>query len=87
MSALDGGIRETITREQLPLEFVMNHLRLKDGFSLTHYQAVTGLSIETLQPALKACIDQGLLLACDDRVSCSPRGWDFLDEILEKFMP
>lgn len=87
MSTLDGGIRETITREQLPLEFVMNHLRLKDGFSLTHYQAVTGLSIQTLQPALKACIDQGLLLACDDRVSCSPRGWDFLDEILEKFMP
>lgn len=84
--ANDGGVRQAIDPEQLPLEFVMNHLRLKSGFEVGHYQAVTGLDVETLQPALQACIDQGLLLEHQGRVCCSPRGWDFLDEILEKFM-
>ncbi len=78
---------ESISPRQLPLEFVMNHLRLKTGFSLRDYSAATGLPPNSLEPALTACIEQGLLLKQDEQVCCSESGWDFLDEVLEKFIP
>lgn len=76
-----------IDPQQLPLEFVMNHLRLKSGFGLAHYQSVTGLSPDSLWFGLKPSIDLGLLIEHQGHISCSEQGWDFLDEILEKFMP
>jgi len=79
--------RHPIAPEQLALEFVMNHLRLKDGFDLNHFQVYTGLSPANLEPALSQCIAQGLLIKQKTRVFCSENGWDFLDEILEKFVP
>lgn len=73
--------------EQLPLEFVMNQLRLKSGFNLNHFQAVTGLMPVHLEPALTNCFEQGLLVKREQQIFCSEKGWDFLDEILEKFIP
>jgi len=80
-------VSEPISQAQLPLEFVMNHLRLKTGFSLNDYQNMTGLEPSSLEPALSQCIDAGLLINDGQRFFCSEQGWDFLDEILEKFMP
>ncbi len=78
--------RESIAVEQLPLEFVMNHLRLTDGFRLDDYQTLTGLSLDSLEPMLTQCLEQGLLLKQQERIFCSDKGWDFLDVILEKFI-
>jgi oxygen-independent coproporphyrinogen-3 oxidase len=77
---------EAIPVEQLPVEFTMNHLRLTDGFSLADYQRLTGLSPDTLEPALTQCLEQGLLVKQQQRIFCSDKGWDFLDVILEKFI-
>jgi oxygen-independent coproporphyrinogen-3 oxidase len=77
----------TVAVEQLALEFVMNQLRLKAGFNLGHYQAITGLTLDTLEPALSSCIRHGLLVQQGLQICCSDRGWDFLDDILEKFIP
>lgn len=76
-----------ISLAQLPLEFVMNHLRLKTGFNLNNYTSLTGLEPKSLHPALRQCIGQGLLIQQQQQVFCSEQGWDFLDEILEKFIP
>ena len=80
------GSSQTIVSPDIPLEFVMNHLRLKTGFSLTAYQMRTGLDLNTLEPALSACIQQGLLKRQDDTITSTTKGWDFLDLILEKFV-
>lgn len=77
----------SIAVSDLPLEFVMNHLRLKQGFCLEDYTGRTGLDAETLEPALSACVDEGLLIRHENRYRCSDRGWHFLDSILEKFLP
>lgn len=77
---------ETIAVEQLPLEFLMNHLRLREGFCLDDYRALTGLVPDTLQPALTRCLQRGLLVEQQQQISCSEKGWDFLDLILEKFI-
>ena len=75
-----------ISKTDLPLEYLMNQLRLKSGFNLKHFQKVTGLEPDALQPALSNCLEQGLLKKQNDQYYCSDKGWDFLDHILEKFM-
>ncbi len=78
---------EPIEISQLPLEFLMNHLRLKTGFRLENFCAATGLQASALEPALTDCVRQGLLILQGEQVFCSEQGWSFLDEVLEKFMP
>ncbi|MCQ8129288.1 radical SAM family heme chaperone HemW [Methylomonas rivi] len=82
-----AATRTVIPVDQLPLEFAMNHLRLKTGFNLNDYTRLTGLPADSLQPALDECIARGLLAEHRQQIYCSERGWDFLDEILEKFIP
>ena len=82
-----NGGAELITMAELPLEFVMNHLRLKQGFTIDTYQARTGLEIDTLEPALSNCLKEGLLIYRNNHYYCSEQGWNFMDNILEKFIP
>ena len=82
-----ASLIQPIEIAQLPLEFVMNHLRLKTGFSLIQYVTATGLPISTLEPALADCVRLGLLQLQNSQVLCSEQGWNFLDEVLEKFIP
>jgi oxygen-independent coproporphyrinogen-3 oxidase len=82
-----NGGAEVIAVAELPLEFIMNHLRLKRGFTLDAYQAATGLALTTLEPALSACVKQNLLIRQHNHYYCSEQGWNFLDNILEKFIP
>ena len=81
------GSSTVIPVAELPLEFIMNQLRLKQGFTAENYFASTGLSIFTLEPALSESLQQGLLINQDDSYFCSEQGWNFMDNILEKFMP
>jgi len=76
----------SIHLNELALEFVMNQLRLKRGFSLTDYQIVTGLNPDTLEPALSESVNEGLLINQHQHYFCSKQGWLFLDSILEKFI-
>ena len=77
--------RIPISVAELPLEFLMNQLRLKTGFALADYTRMTGLSPASLQPALGQCVADGLLIETDGYLRCSERGWDFLDDILQRF--
>lgn len=81
------GSSTVISVAELPLEFIMNQLRLKQGFTADNYFSSTGLSIATLEPALSASLQQGLLSYEQGRYFCSEQGWNFMDNILEKFMP
>ncbi|MDT4289212.1 radical SAM family heme chaperone HemW [Methylomonas sp. MO1] len=77
---------EAIEVAQLPLEFLMNQLRLKKGFSLKDFELTTGLAADSLEPNLSRCLAQGLLHRDGLVYSCSEKGWDFLDVVLEKFI-
>lgn len=84
--AKDDRLLQPIKESDLPLEFIMNHLRLKKGFSLETYTQRTGLAAQSLQPALGHCVEQGLLLEHGQHYQCSEKGWHFLDSILENFL-
>ena len=77
---------QTIAVEELPLEYLMNTLRLKDGFTLSDYFACSGLLVESLEPALSECLQQRLLMELNQRYFCTANGWNYLDEILLKFI-
>jgi putative oxygen-independent coproporphyrinogen III oxidase len=77
---------EAIAVADLPLEFVMNQLRLRKGFTLHDFKALTGLEADDLQPALGRCVDQGLMVLEDDHCACTQKGWDFLDSVLQEFL-
>ncbi len=77
---------DNVLPDEIPLEFLMNHLRLKAGFSIDFYQDCTGLEISTLEPALSGLVNEELLIKQGDFYSCSEKGWDFLDEVLKRFM-
>jgi len=82
----DDRLAQEIIQSDLPLEFVMNHLRLRQGFQLETYKQRTGLAVQSLQPALAHCIQQGLLDEHEQHVVCTEKGWHFLDSILENFL-
>ncbi len=72
--------------EEFPIEFMMNQLRLKQGFSIEHYQKMTGLSMTSLEPALSTAITQKFLTQQHNHYSLTTKGWDFLDSVLEIFI-
>jgi oxygen-independent coproporphyrinogen-3 oxidase len=80
------GGAENISVADLPLEFIMNHLRLKKGFTPETYHATTGLALTSLEPALSACLKQKLIVYKNNHYYCTEQGWNFMDNVLEKFM-
>jgi putative oxygen-independent coproporphyrinogen III oxidase len=71
---------------ELPFEFMLNALRLVEGFPFELYGR-TGLPITTIQRALEAGEQKGLLARDLIRVHPTERGQRFLNELLGLFLP
>jgi oxygen-independent coproporphyrinogen-3 oxidase len=80
------GGRDVVRPAQLPFEFLMNGLRLREGFPATLFPERTGLTIETMEPMLTGCVDQGLLERVDGSLRCTDTGYNFLDDVLQRFL-
>ena len=74
-----------VERTELPLEFLLNALRLREGFMLAQFESRTGLSSEVLEPTLTECEQLGLLTLMHTQVKPTDWGYDRLDSILERF--
>ena len=81
-----NGGRQAIAQQELPLEYVMNQLRLKHGFSIADYENMTGLNPATLEPALSVCLNRNLIELSGNNYRCTETGWNFLDTVLQSFM-
>jgi putative oxygen-independent coproporphyrinogen III oxidase len=79
----DAPIRET----ELPVEFLMNALRLVDGVPATLFAERTGLPLAALEPGLGRARAAGLLQQDPERLQASERGLRFLNDLLQEFMP
>ena len=75
-----------VARRDLPFEFMLNALRLRDGFDAALYPARTGLPESTLQRGLQRGVARGLLES-GARIRATPRGWDLLNAAIESFLP
>ena len=81
--ALSG--RSEIKSDELIFEFLLNALRLKNGFSYEVFETNTGLSRGML---IEACqhIDANLLILDDSGIRTSNKGYCFLNDVLQQFL-
>ena len=87
-AALDpvASVQE-VPRVDLPFEYLLNSLRLLEGFALSDFTGRTGLPLSALQPGLTQAVDNGLLVREGDRVWPTVRGLDFLSDLQSLFLP
>lgn len=71
---------------QRPFEFMLNALRLVDGFPTAMFSQRTGLDLHAT-PGLQRALEQGLVEFDADRLRPSPLGLRFLNQALEAFLP
>jgi putative oxygen-independent coproporphyrinogen III oxidase len=77
---------ETLTPEQLPFEFMLNALRLRDGFAESLFAARTGLALDSIAPRLQQLAGRGLLQR--EAGLCRPTelGYRFLNDLISAFI-
>ena len=83
--------KESIQNEDLGLEFLMNALRLQQGFDLNLFEQRTGYPLETIASGIDTAIEKGLLEKHvlndgSEQIKTSAKGSLFLNEILGLFM-
>ena len=76
-----------VARAELPFEFLLNALRLREGFDPQSYRERTGLPLSSLQPGLQRAVELGLLESSPTRIAATGRGWDLLNDVLQLFLP
>jgi oxygen-independent coproporphyrinogen-3 oxidase len=77
---------QAVTAAELPFEFMMNALRLNQGFNPELFELRTGLPLLTIRRELAQAEARGLLLREVGRIAPTPLGQRFLNELLQIFL-
>ncbi len=77
--------REVIAQESLPLEFMMNALRLVGGFDLSLFPQRSGLPLGKISHALQRAESDKLIEIADGWLKPTPLGLQFLNDLLMLF--
>jgi putative oxygen-independent coproporphyrinogen III oxidase len=77
---------EEVSRAELPFEFMLNALRLRQGFALTDFTERTGLAVTAIQKGLEEAERKGLIERDFARVRPTVRGFDFLSDLQSLFL-
>ena len=76
-----------VGRADLPFEFMLGALRLKEGFALADFTERTGLPTTALEASLQAAERKGLIERDLAGVRPTARGFDFLSDLQALFLP
>lgn len=85
----DGShIAEThvVAPQELPFEFMLNALRLKDGVETGLFPAHTGLAFTAVLPPLRRLEERGLVTLAGGRLRTTETGWRYLNDVLQEFL-
>ncbi|KAF0163088.1 MAG: oxygen-independent coproporphyrinogen III oxidase [Rhodocyclaceae bacterium] len=78
--------RQPVARADLPGEFMMNALRLNEGFPLGLFTERTGLPLAAIEESVLAARRAGLLETADGHIRPTPLGRRFLNQLLAGFL-
>lgn len=70
-----------LQRDDLVLEYMINVLRLRKGFTLKQFSLHTGLASGIISPAIEKAKKKGLLIQQGDNIHATDKGFNFLSEI------
>ena len=79
--------QKILTRDDAAFEFMMNALRLNNGFETEIFQQHVGLPISVVEKALKQAEEKGLISWDLKRIKPTDTGRQYLNNLLELFMP
>ena len=79
-----SGSQQLQTQDRI-FEFMLNALRLKQGFDLQIFESHTGLSKECILPACQKAIDKGLLKQSNQHLEATDLGYRFLNDLINQF--
>ena len=75
-----------VSRADLPFEYMLNALRLRDGFKLQDFAEKTGLPVSALQTGLDEAERKGLIERDLTSLRPTERGFDFLNDLQSLFL-
>ncbi len=75
-----------IATEDLALEFMLNVLRLQEGFTAAQFEAATGLGFEVVQKQVESLQNKALLSDEGSVIRPTEKGQQFLNSVLEEFL-
>ena len=76
-----------INREDLGFEFMINALRLSDGFEVRQFSERTGLTLQVVESALNKAEAKGLLYRDYLKIAPTSLGRRFLNDLQQIFLP
>jgi oxygen-independent coproporphyrinogen-3 oxidase len=80
--------RRIVAANEMPFEYMLNALRLLEGFSVEHFEARTGSSRHVLENVLRTVEQKGLLVRGDGgQWRATELGARFLNELQAAFLP
>ena len=88
--ALEGSPLQTdaaVAPGEIPFEFMMNALRLNDGFPVTLFEERAGLPLTTVLPRLDEAERRGFIERDHQRIAPTDLGRRFLNDLLQIFLP
>jgi putative oxygen-independent coproporphyrinogen III oxidase len=88
LSSVERGAltRTPVPPHQLPFEFMLNALRLVEGFEIRTFTSRTGLPWDTVAGTMADLADRGLIVASGTCYRTTPRGLRFLNDVLLRFV-
>nr|WP_315478782.1 radical SAM family heme chaperone HemW [uncultured Rhodoferax sp.] len=75
-----------VARADLPFEYMLNALRLRNGFGLRDFTERTGLAFTAIEASLQEAERKGLIERDFARVRPTVRGFDFLSDLQALFL-
>lgn len=76
-----------VLRKDLGFEFMMNALRLAEGFEAGLFAERTGLVLSAVERPLQEAVQRGLITRDHVRIAPTQRGRRFLNDLLQLFLP
>ncbi len=81
------GGDDAVVRERIAFEFMLNALRLNDGFEMATFESRTGLGKDDIASTIFTAREKGLLAIENDRIRASEFGQRFLNDTIALFLP
>jgi putative oxygen-independent coproporphyrinogen III oxidase len=78
--------RSQVSVEDRPVEFLLNALRSRRGFTIDMFQSRTGLPFSVIGKKVEYLTSTGLLQYSDSRIFASDKGYRLLNSLLQEFL-
>ncbi|WP_159990403.1 radical SAM family heme chaperone HemW [Pelistega ratti] len=75
-----------LSYKELPFEFMLNALRLKQGVPTHYFADHCGINLNIMLPMIEKAVNKGLLDSDPNRLKATPLGWRYLNDLQEIFL-